>query len=84
MPERSHHVRTTIRILRHPDGKRRVLIVDRGGGRYGYEEEYFSDEPLEMAWLSLPQRPLTICDSPELPEREARGAVAWLVDVNSN
>jgi hypothetical protein len=30
-----------LRVLVHPAGKRRVLILDRGGGRFGYQEERF-------------------------------------------
>jgi hypothetical protein len=40
---------TIVRILTSRDGKRRVLVVDRGGGRFGYDEEYFSDVPNERA-----------------------------------
>jgi hypothetical protein len=69
---------TVLRVLTSLDGKRRVHIVDRGGGRFGYEEEYFSDDPDERCWVPLPQYPVTICDSPETAEREARGCVTWL------
>ena len=69
---------TTVRTFTSPDGKRRVLIVDRGGGRFGYNEEYFSEDPDEMCWVALPQYPLTICESAESAEREARGCVDWL------
>jgi hypothetical protein len=70
----------TVRTIAHPDGERRVLIVDRGDGRFGYEEEYFSKDPQERYWLPRRQYPLTICDSPERAEREARANVDWLRD----
>jgi len=72
-----------MRVLMHPDGKRRVLIVDRGGGRFGYEEERFSDEPDELCWLPQRQFPLCVCDSPETAEREARAAVGWLMALSA-
>lgn len=71
---------TTVRTISHADGKRRVHIVDRGDGTYGYEEEHFSDDPFEMCWVPRRQFPLTICDSSQRAEREARAAVAWLRD----
>jgi hypothetical protein len=67
-----------LRTLVHPGGKRRVLILDLGGGRFGYQEERFSDEPEELCWLPQRQFPVCICDSPETAEREARGAIEWL------
>jgi hypothetical protein len=41
-----------VKILSRPEGKRRVLIVQRSGGHYGHEEERFSDEPNEMCWFT--------------------------------
>jgi hypothetical protein len=67
-----------LRVLVHPAGKQRVLIVDRGGGRFGYQEERFSDHPEELCWLPQRQSPLCVCDSPETAEREARAAIDWL------
>jgi hypothetical protein len=67
-----------IKLLYHPDGKQRVLIVRRSNGAYGFEEEKLSDEPGEMYWLPLSQVPLCICDSAATAEREARNSVAWL------
>ena len=71
-----------VRTMTSPEGKRRVLIVDRGDGRFGYDEEYFSDDPDEKCWVPLRQFPLTIRDSPESAEREARGCVDWLRDAS--
>lgn len=65
-----------------PDGKNRVLIVDRGGGRFGFDEEYFSEDPDERCWVPLPQYPLTICDTAESAEREARASVDRLRDAS--
>jgi hypothetical protein len=67
-----------VRTLTSRDGKRRVFVVDRGGGRFGYDEEYFSDDPDEKCWVPFRQFPVTICDSAESAEREARGCVHWL------
>jgi hypothetical protein len=71
-------------ILYDSTGKRRVRIVHRGSGRYGYDEERFSDEPLEMCWVPIPQMPLVVCDSPEAAERDARGQIPWLRDLSGS
>jgi hypothetical protein len=71
-------VKGVVRILTSSDGTRRVLLVDRGDGRFGYEVEHLDDE---VGWLPQRQRPFCICDSAATAEREARGAVAWLRDL---
>ena len=70
-----------MRVLLHPDGKRRVLIVNRGAGRFGYEEQRFSEDEYERCWVPVRQHHLAICDSPETAEREARACIEWLRDV---
>ena len=60
--------------------KRRVLIVRRDNGAYGFEEEHWSDEPLELCWIRHGQYPFSICDSEETALREAHGRIAWLAD----
>jgi hypothetical protein len=67
-----------LRVLVHPGGKQRVLILDRGGGSFGYREERFSEEPDELCWLPQRQLPVCVCDSPETAEWEARSAIDWL------
>ena len=75
---------TTLRTISHADGRRRVHIIDRGDGTYGYREEYFSGDPDERCWVSLRQFPLTVCDSAERAEREARAGVPWLREAPSD
>ena len=70
-------MRAVLRTLMHPGGKRRVILVDRGGGRFGYEVEHLDDE---AGWEPQRQRPLCICDSVATAEREARADVSWLRD----
>ena len=76
-----------LKTLSHPDGLRRVLIVRRADGLYGYEiEEFwreeveFRREPIEY-WLPLRQVPIAIFDSAETAEREARNDIAWLKEL---
>jgi hypothetical protein len=80
-------MRRVLKTLIHRSGRRRVLIVERATGRFGYEEEelksVYDDELAKRvgqraAWFALPQNPLTICNSPEDADREARGNVDWL------
>ncbi len=58
--------------------KRRVIIFQRNDGSFGFDEEHFSDEPLEMAWLQAGYD--SRCDTAERALGEARGRVGWLAE----
>jgi hypothetical protein len=49
--------------------KRRVIIFHRNDGSFGFEEEFFSDEPLELAWLPSGRDLVEAC-----------GRVEWLAE----
>jgi hypothetical protein len=78
-----------VKTLFHPDSERRVLIVQRDSGHYGFEEEKLVD-PYEdyerlrgseaKIWVPLKQESFLISDSAESAEAEARGRVDWLKD----
>ena len=68
----------TIREMYNEDRTRRVLIVKRKNGSFGYEEEYFSQDPMERCWCRYGQRPFSICDSVETALKEAEGRIEWL------
>ena len=71
-----------LKTITHPDGKRRVNIVERENGRFSYELETFSDEPSEKCWISdMFRRSFPVCDSPEKAESEARERVQWIVEM---
>jgi hypothetical protein len=79
----------TLKTFRHPDGKRRVLIVQRSNGLFGYELEelaYIYDGELreqcpDTFWTRPSQNPFSLCDTPETAEREALGAIEWLREI---
>jgi hypothetical protein len=85
-PKKLWHRMRLVKTLTHPDGLRRVHIVERTSGQFGYEVEecvrVYEDPsyPDEKCWVPNGQYPLSICDSAETAEREARGRVAWLND----
>jgi hypothetical protein len=72
---------------------RRVLIVKRTSGLFGYEVEELthvyddpdlrSRWPNEMHWNRAGQYPFSICDTPETAEHEARGKAPWLDDAST-
>jgi hypothetical protein len=70
--------RKILREIYNADQTRRVLIVERENKAFGFEEEYFSDDPLEMSWCDVRQKPFAICDSPETALTEATGRIEWL------
>ncbi len=49
-----------------------------GENTFGFEEQYFSDEPLERCWCPLSQVPLSFCETEEIAVREAHARVVWL------
>ena len=68
----------TIQTIYDDSRKNRVIVFQRDDGSFGFDAEHFSDEPLEMAWLSsgFDSR----CDTAEHALSEARGRVSWLSD----
>jgi hypothetical protein len=70
-----------IKTIAHPNGIRRVLIIQRSNGSYGFEEERFSAEPEEHTWLPFGRRSYSICDSEDAAVREACGRIGWLNEV---
>ncbi len=71
-------VDTVLRTITDSTGKRRVLLLRRENGAFGYEVEHWSDEPMERCWIPLGQYPFSICGSEEIALREALGRVDWL------
>lgn len=71
-------MRETMRTITAPDGSRRILIERHASGFDSFEEQYFSDDPLEMCWCPLSPSSFAMCDSAETAEREARQRVSWL------
>src|SRR6185436_805365 len=69
---------TTVQTIYDDIKKRRVLIIRRDDGSFGFEEERFSDEPLEMCWISFGRYSVCHCDTAERAVIEARGRVSWL------
>ena len=63
------------------DGSERVQIVTRGDGLFSFFHDHLArDWDKSLYWA--PVRPfgssLTLCDSAETAEREARGRVPWM------
>jgi len=73
---------TVVRILSEDSGLRRVLIVRRENDTFGFEEEHWSDEPLEQCWIQRGHYSISICDSEEAAIREAHNRISWLTAQN--
>lgn len=69
----------TIQTIYDGSRKRRVVIFQREDGSFGFDAEFFSDEPLEMAWL--PSGFDSRCDTADRALAEARGRVSWLSET---
>ena len=80
----------TIETITNDAGNRRVRIVRRSDGLFSYQEEelvpVYADPELaerlqnyEPVWSPIGQD-LTLCESQEAAEREARGKIEWLAE----
>lgn len=67
---------TPLQVLYDSTKKRRIVIFQRANGSYGFEEQRFSDDPHEMAWIPQCKDATSICASAELALAEARGRIA--------
>jgi len=68
----------TVKTIYDDTGKRRAIIFQRDDGTFGFDEEYFSDDPLEKCWVSASLHGECRCDSLEIAIRETVGRVDWL------
>jgi hypothetical protein len=66
----------------YDDSKKRRVVIFRS---FGFEEQFFSDEPLEMCWIPIgaPPRPNCHSDTPERALIEARGRINWLSETGN-
>jgi hypothetical protein len=69
---------TTVQTITDETRKRRVVVFRRDDGSFGFEEERFSDEPLESAWIPFGRYSVCRCDTAERALVEARSRVPWL------
>ena len=59
------------------------MIFQRANGSYGFEEQRFSDDPVEMTWIPQGKYATAICASAELAMAEARGRIAWAAELEA-
>ena len=69
-------------VLLSSDGKRRIQIVQRADGYFGFNEQYwyrsiYEGEILSEGWAAL-GGPASICETMEIALREARATYPWL------
>ena len=68
------------KTIYHPTEKRRVEIYRREDGTYGFEEWHFSEHETERCWIPTGRRFVTIAETLEIAENEARARIDWLID----
>ena len=73
---------TTVQTIYDEDHKRRLIVFQRSDGTFGFREERFSAEPMEVAWMALSLDSVCRCDTVERVLTEARGRVPWLRESN--
>lgn len=77
-----------VKIIAHPDGKRRVAILRHVSGGIGFEEETLVRETIydgseREDWCPITNDSFAICDTAERAEREARGRIAWIKAISA-
>ncbi len=60
------------------DKKNKIDFIQKSNGTFYFEEEHFSEDPLEMYWITVYAQFQTICDSLDTAIREAKGRISWL------
>ena len=70
-------MRSVAETIYDKDKKRRVTIFQNQDGTFGFEEDYFSDDPSEQCWVSK-WLPGSRCECLDVARREVLGRVAWL------
>ena len=73
-------MRSIVKELISPDGKRKVQIFRRDDGSFGFEALRFSDEPLERGWIPDGRFSECFAEDEHTAESEALGRVLWLQD----
>ena len=61
-------------------GMRRVDIIEREDGTFGFVELYFSEHPDEQSWIPTHHQMTTFSDTAAAAEREPRARVDWLIE----
>jgi hypothetical protein len=69
---------STVQTIYDDAKKQRVIIFQREDGSFGFEEQRFSGEPLEMCWIPFGRYLACHGDTAERALVEARARVAWL------
>jgi hypothetical protein len=75
-------MRKTVKELYAHDCKRKVQIFQRDNGSFGFEVLRYSDDPLEMSWITFGRYSECFAPSAQIAESEARFRVGWLEPQN--
>ena len=67
-----------VRVLQDSEGKRRVRIFRCNTGTYYFEDEYFSEHPLERCWIPIRGGAVGFYDSEQTALRKVKANVDWL------
>ncbi|HEX7287250.1 MAG TPA: hypothetical protein VF532_13775 [Candidatus Angelobacter sp.] len=68
-----------VKVIHHPDGRRRVVIFQRSDGTFDFEEEQFWDD--ENSWAPLKKETATVVDTLDRALEEVKGRIDWVQDL---
>ncbi len=70
-----------IQTIMFDDEKRRVVVFQRDDGSFGFEEQRYSEKPLESAWHEVGDHSAIRFETVAGALIEARGRVPWLAEA---
>lgn len=70
-----------ISVVVHPGGKLRAIVFERDDGSFGFEDQWFSDDPMALCWIPRGRHSVSFCDTAERAASEAQGRIDWLADL---
>ena len=69
-----------VRVVHDGEEKRRLRIFLHTTGSFYFQEDYFSEHPLEEGWIPVAGGAVGFYDSEQTALREAKANVDWLND----
>jgi hypothetical protein len=60
------------------DFKRKAIIFQREDNSFSFEEQKFSEEPLELCWIPIGKYSISYFDNAVKAEQEAKSRIKWL------
>ena len=78
MLDHSSEMVSVVKTVYAPDGKQRIRFLRTDGGIFGFQEEGFNDQLLDMVWQPLSKEPPEEFASLDAAIASAKAKVLWV------